>query len=259
MSTLTPDRRATVPTGPQLTTVRVGCPEGGGTLRVGLGTSGGPGRPVIRPMLLGADAGRARVALVPDGALLLAEDAIEIRVDVGPGAVLELVEPAGTVAYDMRGGSATWSVDVRLSEGAALVWAGEPFVVAAGARVRRTTSVEIADGAMLALRETLVLGRTGEAAGRVWQRTTAVDEHGEPLLVEELALDADRAPMLLGGRRVVDTVLVLGARVAALTDPLGCHRFDLERSGTVLRRLADEAHRGLVDAHWTAALGAVAP
>ena len=163
-------------------------------------------------MLLTADERRARVALVPDGALLLAEDAIAIRVDVGPGAVLELVEPAGTVAYDMRGGSATWSVDVRLGQGAALIWAGEPFVVAAGARVRRTTSVQIADGAVLVLRETLVLGRSGEPAGQVQQRTTAVDEHGEPVLVEELALDADRAPTLLGGRRVVDTVLVLGAR-----------------------------------------------
>jgi hypothetical protein len=56
---------------------------------------------------------------------------------------------------------------------------------------------------------------------------------------------------------VVDTVLVLGARVPELTEPRGCHRFDLERSGTVLRRLADEAHRGLVDAHWTAALDAI--
>jgi urease accessory protein len=259
MSTLTPDRRATVSTDPQLTTVSVGCREDGGSVRVGLGTNGGDGRPVIRPMLLTADERRARVALVPDGALLLAGDAIAIRVDVGPGAILELVEPAGTVAYDMRGGGATWSVDVRLGQDAALIWAGEPFVVAAGARVRRTTSVRIADGAMLVLRDTLVLGRSGEPAGQVQQRTTAVDEHGEPLLVEELALDAARAPMLLGGRRVVDTVLVLGARVPQLTEPLGCHRLDLERSGTVLRRLADEAHRGLVDAHWAAALDAVAP
>jgi urease accessory protein len=208
-------------------------------------------------MLLTADERRARVALVPDGALLLAGDAIAIRVDVGPGAVLELVEPAGTVAYDMRGGHATWSVDVRLGQGAALIWAGEPFVVAAGARVRRTTSVQIADGAVLAVRETLVLGRSGERPGQVWQRTTAVDAHGEPLLVEELALDADRAPLLLGGKRVVDTVVVLGARIPDVTELLGCHRFDLERSGTVLRRLADEAHRGLGDEHWAAALDTI--
>jgi urease accessory protein len=256
MTTLTPDRRATLPTGPQVTTISVLRREGGGAARVGLGTSGEPGRPVIRPMLLGADDRRARVALVPDGALLLAGDAIAIHVDVGPGAVLELVEPAGTVAYDMRGGRATWDVDVRLGLGSTLVWAGEPLVVAAGARVRRTTSVRIADGAVLALRETLVLGRSGEPAGRVRQRTSAVDDHGAPLLVEELTLDAERVPMLLGGRRVIDTVLVLGTRVAELTAPVGCHRFDLERSGTVLRRMADEAHRGLVDAHWTAALDA---
>jgi urease accessory protein len=254
MSTLTPDLRAALPTGLQLTTISVGCSEDGGVVRVGLGTSGGPGRPVIRPMLLAADERRARVALVPDGALLLADDAIAIHVDVGPGTVLELVEPAGTVAYDMRGGRATWDVDVRLGQDAVLIWAAEPFVVAAGARVRRTTSVQLAAGAVLALRETLVLGRSGERAGRVRQRTTAVDEHGEPMHVEELALDADRAPMLLGGKRVIDTVMVLGARIPELADTLGCHRFDLERSGTVLRRLADQAHRGLVDAHWTAAL-----
>lgn len=257
MSTLTPDRRASTPTGPQLTTISVECREDGALVHLRLGTCGEPGRPAIRPMLLSADARHARVALVPDGALLLAEDAIAIQVDVGPGAVLELVEPSGTVAYDMRGAQATWDVDVRLGRDAALIWAGEPFVVAAGARVRRTTTVQVADGAVLALRETLVLGRSGEPAGQVRQRTLVVDDQGEPLLVEDLALDADRAPLLLGGRRVVDTVLVLGARVPDDVDTVDCHRFDLERSGTVLRRLAHEAHRGLVDAHWTAALDTV--
>ncbi|WP_345527952.1 urease accessory protein UreD [Nocardioides endophyticus] len=258
MSTLTPDRRTTAPTGPQLTTISVRRTEDEGAVRVGLGASGGPGRPVIRPMLLAVDERRARVALVPDGALLLADDAVAIHIDVGPGAGLELIEPAGTVAYDMRGGRATWDVDVRLGQGATLTWAGEPFVVAAGALVRRTTTVQVADGATLALRETLVLGRSGEPAGQVRQRTAAVDEHGDPLLVEELALDADRAVMLLGGKRVVDTVMVLGARVPELAGTLGCHRFDLERSGTVLRRLADEAHRGLADAHWAAAVDTIA-
>ena len=47
---------------------------------------------------------RARVALVPEQAVLLAGDHVTVSVRVGAGAALEIVEPGGTVAYAMRGG-----------------------------------------------------------------------------------------------------------------------------------------------------------
>ena len=77
-----------------------------------------------------------------------------------PGGSLEIVEPGGTVAYAMRGRSARWDVTVEVDAGGTLVWHGEPFVVAEGADVTRTTSVELAAGASVSLRETLVLGRS---------------------------------------------------------------------------------------------------
>jgi len=253
MSTLTPDERATRAAGPQQTLVSVSAGVSGSRVRVELLAQGPPERPVVRPMLLAAALRGARVALVPEGALLLAGDAVAIDIRVDAGLSLELVEPAGTVAFDMRGGAASWDVRVTLGTGARLVWHGEPFVVAAGARVRRTTSVELGDGAALALRETLVLGRHGEPAGALLQSTEVVDAAGEPLLVEELALDRSTAGMVLGGHRVLDTALVIGTDLPAA----GPDRLDLECGGALLRRLANDAHEGLAAAQWHAAAAAV--
>jgi len=214
-----------------------------GRVRVRTGATGSAQRPLIRPMLLSSDAGSARVSLVPEGALLLAGDAVQIAVYVGPGALLDLQEPAGTVAYDMRGDSATWEVEIVLAEGAALIWRGEPFVVSAGADVVRRTSVVLGDGARLALRETLVLGRHGEAAGRLRQTMEVRRADGSPCLVESLDIDATSAGALLGPHRVVGSELLLG-----LSEPAGDWasvpgtRFDLEAGGVLLRRLSDAAH-----------------
>ena len=183
------------------TRVAVRRPPGGGRAVVSLETSGPPDRPVIRPMLLSADAAGAAVSLVPEGALLLAGDAVEIDVSVGAGARLELQEPAGTVAYAMAGGSASWAVTITLGPAAALVWAGEPFVVAADANVTRTTRVRLGWGAMLALRETLVLGRHDEAAGRVRQDFAAIGHNDVPLLSESLDVGPEAGPLLMGGMR----------------------------------------------------------
>lgn len=207
----------------------------------------GPG-PLVRPVLLASSTAGARVCLVPEGALLLAGDAIGIRVDVGPGVHLELVEPGGTVAYDMRGGSARWDVHVTLGAGASLVWHGEPFVVSAGARVTRRTTIEVADHARLALRETLVLGRHQEQGGTVRQLTTVAGPGGVPLLVEDLALSPGTD--LLGGRRALGQVLALGV-------PPPADAFVLETGGSLTRRLGDHAHQVQPEGPWHSAVDAV--
>jgi urease accessory protein len=147
---------------------------------------------------------RTRVALVPEQAVLLADDQVTVSVRVGAGQSLEIVEPGGTVAYAMRGHAATWDVRIEVEPGGSLVWLGEPFVVAEGAAVRRRTSVELAEDAQVVLRETLVLGRSGEGPGSLVTRTE-VHRNGVPVLVEEL----DSA-VGLGAHRVVDQVLCLG-------------------------------------------------
>lgn len=254
MTTSTPDRRAAPRDGTSHTWIAVERPAAGGRLRVLLTAIGDASQPLLRPMLLSADERAARVALVPEGALLLAGDSVLIDVTVGPGATLELLEPAGTVAYDMRSGSARWDVDIRLEAGARVLWHGEPFVAAAGSVVHRLTRVVLGPGARLALREQLVLGRYGEWPGTVRQRLTATADDGTPLLVEELDLGPDTAGMMLGGRRVLASVLCLGVDAGV---PPGPERLQLECGGTLVRALAAEAHLATTAAAWELAADAV--
>lgn len=222
------------------TRVRVGAVDGG-RVRVDTDVTGPSTAPALRPMLLASDARSARISLVPDGAMLLAGDQVTVEVEVGEGARMILVEPAGTVAYDMDGGHASWSVAITLAADASLVWAGEPFVVSAGADVTRDTRVILAPSARLALRETLVLGRHGERPGRVATTWSAHGDDGRPLLVESLDLDASSlAPGLLGEHRVLASVTALGRDVPPGACPDG--RLDLERGGTLWRHLAAETH-----------------
>lgn len=148
--------------------------------------------------------GPGRLALVPDQAVLLAGDHVTVTVRVAAGTALEVVEPGGTVAYAMRGEQARWDVTVEVEAGGTLHWYGEPFVVAEGADVHRALRVDVGTGARVALRETLVLGRSGEGPGRLRTRTD-VHRDGVPVLVEEL----DSA-VGLGEHRVLDQVLHLG-------------------------------------------------
>lgn len=193
-------------------------------------------------MLLGSDERGARVSLVPEGALLLAGDAVHVRVVVGPGARLELSEPGGTVAYAMDGGSAAWDVDVEVGSAGSLVWAGEPFVVAEGAEVRRDTRVRLAWDSRVALRETMVLGRHGELPGRLHQSTCVVGPNDVPVLVESLDVGPDVEPLLLRGGRAIGTVTVIGDRLPADVEVGTATRLDLEAEGTVVRTVAAQAH-----------------
>lgn len=213
-----------------------------GRVRVVTSVNSAPGVPALRPMLLSSDADSARISLVPDGALLLAGDRVAVDVHVGSGVRLELVEPAGTVAYGMAGDSATWDVILTLDEAATLLWAGEPFVIAAGARVRRATRVSLGAGARLALREILVLGRHGEPPGSATATWEAHDHEGRPLLVESLDLDADATrPGILGGHRVLGSVTAFGVPLNSGDASDG--RLDLEHRGTTWRHLTRAAHQ----------------
>lgn len=216
-------------------------------------TQSDPTVPVLRAMVVEHRPGGAKVALVPEGALLLASDAIEVDVTVDAGLELDLIEPGGTVAFDMRGGSARWDVRIHLGVGARLRWAGEPFVVAEGADVQRSLVVRAAPDASLLLRETLVLGRYGERPGRLRQTTTVVRDDGLPILVEDLPLNPDTAALLLGGHRVVCSVLAIGPEPVPADDgaPLADARFDLDVPGATLwRRLGSQFHESDLAPVW---------
>jgi len=234
-----------------------------GTTRVGVTREGGRVRCDLRPGALSARVlstgpRTARVALVATRALLLGGDHVRIEVRVGPGVELELVEVSGTVAYTGRGRAASWGVDVVVDDGGLLVWDALPFVVAEGADVTRRTDVRLGADAAALLRETLVLGRTGETGGRL-RSATRVEQAGTPagaapgareLFVEDLDLgDARSLPGILGAARVVDSVLLAGRRppagVPAGPSPL---RLDLDGPGAVARHLGASTHDSGLDA-----------
>ena len=194
---------------------------------------GGP----LRAQLVSADARRCRVGLLATTALLLGGDRVELELEVGPGARLDLFDVAGTVAYSGRGAPAGWHVRATVGDGGSLRYAGEPLVVADGADVTRTIELEVGAAAEVVLRDTVVLGRTGERGGRLRSSTTA-RVAGRLVLREDQDLDPDGdrgAPGLLGRHRVLDTVTRLGT---ALPPPVDAVSYALVGgSGTVTRWL----------------------
>ena len=214
---------------------------------------------LLSPRVLSCDATGARVALVATSALLLAGDEVRIDVHVGPGAWLHVVETSGTVAYDARGGTASWHVVITVDAGGTLVWEGLPFVVAAGADVDRTTTADLAAGATLLVRETLVLGRTGEVGGDLRSRTRCTLA-GRPALVDDLRLDVSRtAPGILGAGRVLDSILCLGTRPPPTAPAPGLAHLDLDVPGALLRSVGRDAHAGSLDGQWVRWLRCLPP
>jgi urease accessory protein len=193
----------------------------------------------LSPRRLPSPAGVVRVALVAAGALLLAGDEVRIEIAVSGPVRLEIVETAGTVAYAMRGGSARWDVDIRLTDGASLHWYAEPFVVSAGADVTRTTTARLDPGCTAQLRESLVLGRYGELGGTV--RTTTRAWIGDDLLLAEdldLSPEARTGWAILGSARCLDTITTLGFRLPDIPETL-----QLEGCGSIARQLLHEQHQ----------------
>lgn len=220
---------------------------GGARVRLRTLTTAHPNAPVLRPVLLDSGSTWARIALVAEGALLLAGDRVTVSVDVGPGVHLRVIEPSGVVAYSMHGQSASWNLEVRLRPRSSLVWEGQPFVAAAGAIVERHSTVDLDAGARLLLRETLVLGRTGEPAGTIRSRAE-VTRCGAPVLLEELALGVSaQVPGILGPHRVLDTVLALGQD--SVDHP---SRLDLDAEGHLYRVLVGQAHESRLEDLWSA-------
>ncbi|MBP3037330.1 urease accessory protein UreD [Arthrobacter sp. zg-ZUI100] len=212
-----------------------------------------------RPVSGGSHPLHLRVALIGIHMMLLGGDGVRIQVSVGPGVTLEVVEPAGLVAYDADLVPSRWVLEAELGEGSALIWDGASFVAASGSNVQRETRLRLAAGARALIRETLVLGRSGEAGGRLRSITRVTGEDGD-LLYEDLDLTGPRedAVGILGGSRVMASVTAVGWRpdplpaasgpaasrtqVSGAGHPSRMRRFDLASPGAVARSLDSQAH-----------------
>ena len=203
---------ATAEAGDHATLLRVTRGRGG---RLRVDTRAG----LLVPRLVRVEGDTAHVVLLAAGALLLAGDEVRLRIEVGAGARVRLSDVAATVAYDGRGGAASWRAELAVD--GELSWHSEPFVVAQGAVVRRDLSVDVAAGARLWLRDTLVFGRHGETGGRLDSRTR-VRHDGREVLAEDLRLPpaGRELPGVLRGVRVVDQIVELGPYGPA-GDPVG--------------------------------------
>jgi len=167
---------------------------------------------LLRPQLLRADEHGCRIGLLATTALLLGGDEVDLEVEVGAGATLDLFDVAATVAYHGRGRPAAWRSQLAVAEGATLAYAGEPLVVSDGAEVARSTRLDVAADAWAELRETIVLGRSGEVGGPL-RSHTHVRVGGRDAWLEDQLLDVERGrllPGVLGDFRVLDTVVTLG-------------------------------------------------
>jgi urease accessory protein len=187
--------------------------------------------PRLAPRILGRDAGTSavRAAFVPTQAGPLAGDCDRARIVVRAGATL-IVEPvAATLA--LPGAARTLvSLEVTVEAGGRLVLDEAPLIVAYGADVERRCTIELAVGAVVALRETVVLGRDGERPGTLVSSLRARLD-GRALLHDGLRLrDGDAHVALARGHRVVSTLSLLGLRPPSAPGVL-----ELEGPGAVLR------------------------
>jgi urease accessory protein len=187
----------------------------------------------LAPRVLGRGAGAVRAAFVPRQAGPLAGDRDHTRIVVGAGATL-IVEPvAATLA--LPGAARTLLVlDVTVEAGGRLVLDEAPLIVAAGANVERRGTLALADGAVAALRETVVLGRDGEPPGTL-ASTLRATLGARALLHDALRLGPGRDDAhvaLAPGHRVIATACLLGMRPAA-----GCSEgaYTLALPGALLR------------------------
>ncbi|MFD3701755.1 urease accessory protein UreD [Nocardia sp. NPDC058658] len=195
----------------------------------------------LAPRLLSIDGRRVRIALVGCCAMLVAGDRLELDIAVGAGVELELVEPSGTVAYNARGGNASWTAQVAVACGGVLRWQAAPLVIAEGADLTRSLTIDLAENARAVLSEVVVLGRSGEPGGAL-RSTQHVTYAAAPLLVEELDLtdpELRSCPGILGEHRVLGTVAIFGHRPATLPSPTATY---LVGPGALVRVLSDAAH-----------------
>ncbi|XVX20402.1 urease accessory protein UreD [Actinomycetota bacterium] len=183
--------------------------------------SGGDGRPPRLHTRTGAFAARLtrcradgiEASLVATIATLLGGDSLRLEVVVRSGVRLALTDVAATVAQHGRGLPAHWDVSIVVEDGAALDWRMQPLIVSDGADVRWALDAQVAPHGSLTLRDSVVLGRSGQRGGRV-EVVQQVDHGGLPVLRERTVLsgvadDVDQG-FVRGPRQELSTRLQIG-------------------------------------------------
>ena len=214
------------------------------------------GRSVVRtlrsaaPLTLIPVRGAPVVHLVNSAASPLGGDELTLTVRVGPHACLTLTGIAAAVALPGPHGERSRStVHIELDEGATVTYLPEPTVITRRARHESVLTATLAEGAHLHTRETVVLGRAGEAPGEL---TTAlhVTRAGRPVLRQSLTVTSE---MLMGKRVLATELSTSDDRDTASGE--WWSRTRLAAGGTLTTALADDAVTALRELAAPALLG----
>ena len=148
--------------------------------------------------------------LVGSAATPVGDDEITLDLQVGDGVRAMVRSVAATLVYAARGEGTTMTTRLHVAPGASLVWRPEPVIVTARARHRATLVADVAAGGALVADEVVVLGRSGEEAGR-YSSTTDLRRAGVPISLTsfDTATPGWSGPGGTAGARVVGTRLVL--------------------------------------------------
>ena len=164
--------------------------------------------------------------LVNVGGGIAGGDRLDIDISLDAGAEATFTTQSAEKIYRADGEPARVVTDIRLGEGARLVWAPQETLLFDGARLERRINVELAAGARLVFIE-------GAVFGRIASGETEVDAHlrdrwrirvaGKLQFAEEAyirgAADLDR-PALGGGARATAALVMIGAPARETLDPL---------------------------------------
>ncbi len=155
--------------------------------------------------------GRCELRLVGTAAGPLAGDDLSLRLELRAGARATL-RATGASVVQGRGhrGAAALSIRADLAEGSDLVADPGALVVCQGSQVDVRLDLRLGAGAAVDWRELIVLGRTGEPAGRATLRWD-VTRLGRPVLRQFADLG------LTAGRRVLACALITGPALAPRT------------------------------------------
>ena len=191
----------------------------------------------LAPRVLDVGRGAVHACVLPTQAGPLAGDHDRLRIVVGAGATLVVQPVAATVALP-GAGRTRLDLDVRVGRCGRLVLEEAPLIVAAGADVRRTARVELAAGAVAALRDVVVLGRCNEPRGRLAGTLRVIDDSGvvlhDALRLDPATAHEDARVALAPGHRVLGTLCLLGV------EPADDHGFRIARGGALRRATAPD-------------------
>ncbi|WP_282084205.1 urease accessory protein UreD [Streptomyces tendae] len=171
----------------------------------------------------------ARVMLVGAMSGPLGGDHFTVATHAAGGARLRVGSAAATLALPgQERTGARYDVRLTVDDDAELSWLPEQLISAQGSDLHVTTTVDLAAGARLLLREEQVLGRAGEEPGRLTSRLT-VRIDGRCVLDQELACGPGApggwdGPAGLAGHRAVGQLVVV--RPGFVTEPPAARPFE---------------------------------